>query len=231
MDSTFEIVLNYGMETFSIKPPSSYNSLVEIAKEKYDLTIVNRLVYSNLMGEEVRISNDSDYLKFFDFMCDNALQEVDVIIKSDESKSKRKKSIRKWSNLKPPVVGMQDGSHGCINGKIIFFIYTALDEHDFENDMDTRNQKFLMEEGRWSNQSYNQNELRRIYYIKQKKELQREEQMRREGHGIEEVEDEEDDDAGKNSKKRKLKNPKEKNKNNEEEDVKLSKGGKKNKKK
>ena len=33
-----------------------------------------------------------------------------------------------------------------------------------------------MDDGRWSNQSYNQNELRRIYYIKEKKDLQRQKQ-------------------------------------------------------
>ena len=37
-----------------------------------------------------------------------------------------------------------------------------------------------MEEGRWSNQSYNKNELQRIYYIKEKKAMQREEQLGRE---------------------------------------------------
>ena len=35
-----------------------------------------------------------------------------------------------------------------------------------------------MEEGRWSNQSYNKSELQRIYYIKEKKAMQREEQLK-----------------------------------------------------
>jgi hypothetical protein len=119
---TFEIVLNYGMDTLTIKPPSSFLALLEIAKEMYDLTIVNRLVYYN-DGEEVKISSDSDYLAFFDFVDASKLTEVDVIIKSDE-KSKRKKStsLRKRSIAMIPVNNRGAGaSHddNCINGKEI----------------------------------------------------------------------------------------------------------------
>lgn len=125
MDSlSFEIVLNYGMETLTIKPPNSYISLLEIAKEKYDLTIVNRLVYYDEGGEEVKISNDTDYLNFFDYASLNELKEIDIIIKSDESKSKRKKStqLRKRSSvLKPPSGGVITNDD-CVNGKQKFYL-------------------------------------------------------------------------------------------------------------
>ena len=61
-----------------------------------------------------------------------------------------------------------------------------------------------MEEGRWSNQSYNKSELKRIYYIREKKEMQREEQLKRETMN-KKIDDEEIDGPGKANKKRVLK--------------------------
>jgi hypothetical protein len=51
---------------------------------------------------------------------------------------------------------------------------------DFDYESDLRNTKHLMEEGGWSNQSFNTSETKRIYYIKEKKNMQREEQLKRE---------------------------------------------------
>jgi hypothetical protein len=183
MDSVnFEIVLNYTMVTFPIKPPNSYQSLIEIIKEKFDLTIVNKLVYNDDDNEEIAIKQDSDYLKFLDFVDANELKEIDLIIKSDESKKlKAKKSLRKRSSVYNPMSNGHGASYGddCLNGKfIIYNIY--LDNYDMELEGDTRNTKYAMEDGRWSNQSYNKTELKRIYYIKEKKAMQREEQIRRE---------------------------------------------------
>ncbi len=66
-----------------------------------------------------------------------------------------------------------------------------------------------MEEGRWSKQSYNQNELRRVHYIKQKKEMQRQEQLIRETERLAnfQMEDAAEED-NKRSKKRVLKSNK-----------------------
>ncbi len=116
--SKIELVLNYGMDTFAINPPSSFSSLVDIAKEKYDLTIINRFVYYD-EGEEIKLTNDSELLKLLDYIDTNDLKEIDIIIKSDESKSKRKKStsLRKRSSaFKPPVsTGSAQGDDG-VNG-------------------------------------------------------------------------------------------------------------------
>jgi hypothetical protein len=64
-----------------------------------------------------------------------------------------------------------------------------------------------MEEGKWSKQSYNQNELRRVNYIKEKKEKQREDQLKQKGG--DKIEEEEEDER-KPSKKRELKSHKNK---------------------
>jgi hypothetical protein len=125
MDSlNFEIVLNYTMKTFQIKPPNSYQSLIEIIKEKFDLTIVNKLVY-NEEDEEISIKQDSDYLKFLDFVDANELKEIDLIIKSDETKKlKAKKSLRKRSSIHKPSTNMPTASYGkddnSLNGKILY---------------------------------------------------------------------------------------------------------------
>jgi hypothetical protein len=65
-----------------------------------------------------------------------------------------------------------------------------------------------MEEGKWSKQSYNQNELRRVNYIKEKKDKQREDQLKQKGG--DEIAEEEEDDERKPSKKRELKSNKNK---------------------
>jgi hypothetical protein len=72
-----------------------------------------------------------------------------------------------------------------------------------EYDGDLRNTKYAMEDGRWSNQSYNKNELKRIHYIKEKKAMQREEQLKRENSNKQF--DDEIDEPVKKTKKRQLK--------------------------
>lgn len=120
-DNDFEIILNCGMEMFPIKPPTSYNSLLEIAKGKYDLTIVNKILYTDVDdGENIKIGSDLDYLNFLDFIEKKKLKEIEVIIKSDESKSLRKKSIRKGSIIKSTKRTIYDDD--CVNGKFSIFI-------------------------------------------------------------------------------------------------------------
>ena len=119
MDSlNFEIVLNYTMKTFTIKPPNSYSALIEIIKEKFDLTSVKKLVYEN-EDEDIAIRQDTDYLKLLDYAEKNELKEIDVIIRSDETKkSKPKKSLRKRSSICKPYFNAQTTSYddNCING-------------------------------------------------------------------------------------------------------------------
>lgn len=108
------------MTTFPIKPPNSYQSLIEIIKEKFDLTIVNKLVYND-EDDEIAIKQDSDYLKFLDYVDANELKEIDLIIKSDDGKkAKAKKSLRKRSSIHKVSSNAHTASYGddCLNGKI-----------------------------------------------------------------------------------------------------------------
>lgn len=116
----FEIVLNYRMECFDIKPPTSYQSLIEIAKEKYDLNIIRHLGYfEEDEDNEIKIAGESDYLALFDYVEAKKLNSVSIVIKSDEQKGKRKKSIRKSSKAhKPSVTNQKESNSGCINGNV-----------------------------------------------------------------------------------------------------------------
>jgi hypothetical protein len=86
----------------------------------------------------------------------------------------------------------------------LFEIHDYLDHYDADYDGDLRNTKHGMEDGRWSNQSYNKSELKRLYYIKEKKAMQREEQLKRENMN-KKLDEEVMDGPVKNNKKRVLK--------------------------
>ncbi len=119
MDSlNFEIVLNYTMKTCTIKPPNSYMALIEVIKEKFDLTSVEKLLYED-EDEEIVIRQDSDYLKLLDHVDANELKEIDLIIRSGETKKlKAKKSLRKRSSICKAYSNGQPAHYGndCLNG-------------------------------------------------------------------------------------------------------------------
>ena len=82
---------------------------------------------------------------------------------------------------------------------------------DNEYESDLRNKKYGVEEGKWSKQSFNKNELRRVNYIKEKKDKQRQDQLEKQqasgnfGMIVEE------DDGECNKRKRELKSNKKNN--------------------
>ena len=87
----FEIILNYKMVTSAIKPPASYSCLVDVAKEKFDLKIINRMVFIN-DDSEVKISNDSEYLKLFDYVVENNLTEIENLKLIEKEKEKERRA-------------------------------------------------------------------------------------------------------------------------------------------
>jgi hypothetical protein len=197
----FEIILNHCMSTCTIKPPSSYNALIQIICEKFDLAKINKIVYLD-DDEEVRISTDADYLNFFDFIDSNKLKEIEILIKSDQEKGKRKKSLRKNSRtFKAPIKeSAMNHDDGCVNGNIKL----TLDHFDADFEADVRNPKFIIdEEMEYNKHSYNFTDQKRIHYIKLKKEMQREEQSRRHNDDGEDSTEEVD-----RSKKRQIKTKK-----------------------
>jgi hypothetical protein len=120
-DFNFEIILNYCMGTCTIKPPSSFSSLVQVATEKFDIAKINKVVYFD-EDEEIRITNEADYLNLFDFVDANSIKQIEIIIKSDQEKVKRRKSLRKNSKTIKPPIKQSDLTYedGCVNGKLFF---------------------------------------------------------------------------------------------------------------
>ena len=166
----FDFCLNYKMENCNIKPPANFTLLSEVVAEKYDLKITN-IFYVDESGVEKPIKNDIDYSNLLMVASDLGVKEIELIIKSSEDMSqKRKKSMRKRSSMKP-------NSEFTIKPKSM----SSSNENDtYANDMmcdydyfgDTRNRKVGMEEGKWSNQCTNFKDDKRIYYIKKKNKRQ-----------------------------------------------------------
>jgi len=77
------------MQTFSIKPPLSFNALLEITQERFVLTKVPEFFFED---EDIRISNESEYFDFLNWSEKSQLNEIEIIVKSEDSKLKRKKS-------------------------------------------------------------------------------------------------------------------------------------------
>ena len=241
----FTLSLNYKMEIVTIKPPSNFTVLSEVICEKYDLHYAY-IFYDNDLGE-TEIKNDTDYVNFLEYASEQNINEIEIYVRSDEQMSQQRKlSLRKRSSMKQ--------SEDNFKSKKIKKIKNNFPDNDYNNNYnndnntnynnynnnnnnyeigmqsdydyygDTRNRKGMVDDG-YTNQNIGFKERKRIYYIKQKKEMQKEEQNENEDNEIEEEEE-----IDNNKHKRKLKNNQKKNKNviNEEnEDKKIKKQSKK----
>lgn len=194
----FDFCLNYKMENCNIKPPANFTLLSEVVAEKYDLKIAN-IFYADESGVERPIKNDIDYSNLLMGASDLGVKEVELIIKSNEDMSqKRKKSMRKRSSMKQTSEFTIKPKSS--NNESDTYVNDMMCDYDYFGD--TRNRKVGMEEGKWSNQCTNFKDEKRIYYIKKKKEHQRLEQMAKVNG---EVIEEEDEYSGKKKNKRQLK--------------------------
>ena len=207
----FDLLLNYKMENCSIKPPANFSLLSEVIAEKFDLKISN-IFYVNENGQETLIKDDNDYAQLLGESCDNGVTEIEIVIKSNEDMSqKRKRSLRKRSTLK-------DTTEFSIIPKAMNGTYNSNEDEDDEDEGgaehgnvcdydyygDTRNRKAMADEG-WTNKCTNKKNLRRIEYIKEKKEMRRMEQLEREKQDNDDDIDEVYEEEKRNKGKRKLK--------------------------
>lgn len=232
MDSfPFTLSLNYKMEEITIKPPSNYTLLLEVICEKYDLNLAYIFYYDEL-GIEHQIKNDTDYVNFLNFATDEKLDEIEIHIRSDDQMSQQRKlSLRKRSTMKQTDDNYIIKSKNLNNDEIDERIENNNDDDDYEIGMqneydfygDTRNRKGMINDG-YSNHNYGFKERKRIYYIKQKKDMQREHQIEEENENDDKEESSEEEE---HQHKRKLKNQKKK----KEEIVEVEKKPKKQSKK
>ena len=212
----FTLSLNYKMEIITIKPPLNFSILQEVICEKYDLNLAY-IFYTNEERIQYEIKNDLYYSNFLIYATDENLNEIELYIRSDEQMSQQRKlSLRKRSAMRKSGDNLKN-----IKTKNI-------EEHqnedyeigiqcDYDYYGDTRNRKGMYDEG-YTNKNFGFKERKRIYYIKQKKQMQRESQLEEE----EENEDNESDSDDR-SKKRKLKNKKKKMDNDDNEDIEVNK--------
>ena len=204
MDSfPFTFSINYKMEIFKLKPPSNFTLLKEATCEKFDITLC-KIFFIDESGYEKEIKDDNDYFNLINILTEEKYSEIELIIKTEKDISKHRKiSLRKRSS-------MRENNNISASNHI-----NAIDEDDeynqelgMQNDYnyfgDTRNRKGMYDEG-YTKQNKGYNEQKRIYYIKEKKNMQRMEQIQNEE---EEEEEEEEEDR---RHKRKLKNKTQKN--------------------
>ena len=220
----FTLSLNYKMEIITIKPPLNFTILQEVICEKYDLNLAY-IFYTNEEGIQYEIKNDLDYSNFLIYATDENLNEIELYIRSDEQMSQQRKlSLRKRSAMRKSGDNFKNIK---TNNKEEHEDYEIGIQCDYDYYGDIRNRKGMIEKG-YNNHNFGFKERKRIYYIKQKKDMQREEQMKNMNNDNESQSS--DEGNGKKNKKRKLKNKKKKKEelsDEEVEEIKSKKQGKK----
>ena len=202
------INLNYKLNDFEIKPPSSLYHLKEVACSKYDLKIAE-MVYVTEEEDQKPLDTEEQYFEMIDYATQNKLDQIEIIIKKNENVSeKRKESLRKRSSFKNEYENIgkkgksksnkikneddEDANNGGNGGSDDEEVGMEC-EYDYFGD--TRNRKGMMDEN-YTKQNKGFKEDKRIAYIIEKKKRQRDEDLKRN-----QEEEEEEEDIDKNRKR------------------------------
>ena len=203
-DFGFEIILYLNEnESIKISPPNSLISLTEIALSKFNLTKAE-FSFEDEDEDKIMIQSETDYFKLFNYVEDNELEEITININSTD-KIKKKKQSRKNSRSAKPHSNFTESNSisrqvSGVNGKMVNLNLnknvenivnaneteddkTLNDMWDAEDYRDLRNLKAndTLEEGlKYSKHGYNKKNQARIYYVKEKKDILKEEQNNRE---------------------------------------------------
>ena len=158
-DFPFDLNLNYKNEEYVIKPPPNFTQLKDIASKKYEINI-EEMLYTNENEEEIVLKNEQDYADLIEYATEHNLKEVHIIInrEKEEDEENEEKEEDEEKNEKS---GKQDIEMNC----------------DYDNYGDARNRKGKSDEG-YSKHNKGFKEKKRIGYIKEKKEMQREETLK-----------------------------------------------------
>ena len=149
-------------------------SLQEVICEKYDLNLAY-LFYTNEEGIQYEIKNDLDYSNFLNYATDENLNEIELYIRSDEQMSQQRKlSLRKRSAMRKSGDNFKNIK---TNNKEEHEDYEIGIQCDYDYYGDTRNRKGMYDEG-YTNKNIGFKERKRIYYIKQKKQMERNQSRR-----------------------------------------------------
>ena len=201
-DFPFDFSIDYKMENCKIRPPSNFSILEHVVFEKYDLNSVS-ISYLDYYGIEHPIRNDMDYAKLIDDACNANIKEVELVLhtKNDTSKQ-RKKSLRKRSAMpnegpETSVVSNEDTDKNFEDGETGTFC-------DYDYFGDNRNKKMMMEDNRYIKHSKNFTDKKRIYYIKEKKGIIKDDDYENDKNEMD-VDDDEENEQRKRKNKRQLK--------------------------
>jgi len=207
-DFPFMINLNYKLNDFEIKPPSSLYHLKEVACSKYDLKIAE-MVYVTEEEDQKPLDTEEQYFEMIDYATQNKLDQIEIIIKKNENVSeKRKESLRKRSSFKNEYENIgkkgksksnkiknEDDEDTNNGGNVGSDDEEVGMECDYDYFGDTRNRKGMMDEN-YTKQNKGFKEDKRIAYIIEKKKRQRDEDLKRN-----QEEEEEEEDIDKNRKR------------------------------
>ena len=187
----FMINLNYKMSDFEIKPPSSLYHLKEVACSKYDLKMAE-MVYVTEDGEEKPLDTEEQYFQMISYATDKELDQIEIVIKKNENISeKRKESLRKKSSMKneyesfdkkgksklPKIKDEKEEEDVKEGGNVGSDEEEVGMQCDYDYFGDTRNRKGMAADDNYTKQNKGFKEDKRIYYIKEKKKRQREEDL------------------------------------------------------
>lgn len=186
-DFPFHFLLNCKMEEREIKVPTSFSHFQEVVKEAYDIMQIDEISYQNEDSETIKVSNEQEYFELIEYATQNDLKFVELTIKDAESiSSKRKQSLARSSLRKSdnqPEPGKNKGGSGDNDGQVG-------NECEYDYYGDTRNKRG--NDDGYSKHNKGFKDQKRIYYIKEKREMQRMQE-----------DDDEDEDIEKNNKKNK----------------------------
>ena len=164
-DFPFNFNLNYKIEDYIIKPPPSFLKLKEAATKKYDIKI-EEMVFIPENDEEMVIKNEQDYADLIEYASQHDLKEVDIIINREKEKNEEEEEENEEEKEDNENKGGGSGK-----GEDVGF------NCDYDYYGDTRNRKGNTEEG-YSKHNKGFKEQKRIGYIIEKKEMQREETLK-----------------------------------------------------
>jgi len=184
MNFPFNFNLIFNENSVEIQPTSNLFQLKNKAKECFNLKNVN-IFYLNENYEEIKIKDDNDYFDLINLITEQ--KEIDLIIKSG-------KSSKKKSNEKNNLINNNNNENNNNNNNENNNKNNNNENNNNENNNNENNDYLIGEEndyfifGDIRNKKLNVNyykknrgfkEQKRIFYIKEKKELQRKEQLKK----------------------------------------------------
>ena len=155
----FDLSIHYEKQISLIKPDKNLSSFKEKVKDLYKLSNP-KFQYRGEQGNKILIENERDYVSMVIYgTTSNKPIEIFLMEKEQKKESNIEEIKKEVSNY--------------VNDDY----YDNICEYDLYRD--TRNRKFRMCHSKWRNQSFSFTNRRRIYYIKVKKDMQREKQKER----------------------------------------------------